>query len=549
MNQPLKGEMNASLPIAVGSIAIAIAVSLVTCVVSAFRYVTFDIGPDPDQIRDALVYTNMWDGQFPILGPASSVGGYSLPPLYYYLVFPWTVLGANPALQVLPNAISTLLATVGVAVLTHQLLDNVAPTTRWLLSGLASLWYSLLYGVIFISTFQWNPTPAPLFLILLALLYKVQYETRRSPAVQVLLWGLSGIVAAILVSLHSSTLFVVPVVFGLSSLAFWVRVWRRGDRWQLALPFVSGVTGMVALLPYWRGELDRSFANSKAIVRMVLNSGSEQTQTGVLAELGDRLGKVANTYLDLGYQLYFPLEGGGWATLGWAISTAILILSLGLGLWRFRGNRPLWGFLWLLWGVYFYAASSFDRDTFVFYYKLPILIMPILLVVASLAYLKPQTALHRGFIGVLLAGVFFSCTANLLWDGRYLAAQFGAQRLMSSGDLTQILAQLDEGATVCDPRIERKRNDRNAYAYLSQYVLQKAIQTTSDCQPGHYVVHPKRVFQLPGNLLVTADLQSWEPVRSDRIWPHFTVIENVTLTRATELVLETPTAELLQLQD
>jgi hypothetical protein len=47
----------------------ALIVGLVTRVGAVFQYVTFDIGPDPDQIRDAFAVIEIWQGKFPKLGP------------------------------------------------------------------------------------------------------------------------------------------------------------------------------------------------------------------------------------------------------------------------------------------------------------------------------------------------------------------------------------------------------------------------------------------------------------------------------------------------
>lgn len=543
MSSNAKFSSNFYVRLGWGSIAIAIGISFILCWVSAFRYVTFDIGPDPDQIRDGFVYMEMWNGTLPILGPRSSIGGYSLPPLYYYFVFPWTILGANPVFQVLPNALSTVLAVPAIAFLTYQLLENVDSSKRWLLSGLASLWCSLLYGVVFISTFQWNPTPALLFLILWVSLFKLKTQSGRSQKAQGMWWAISGVILAFLVSFHSSTLFVTPVVFAVSSLVFAIQAFRQGKIWKLSLPAIEAGSAFLMLIPYWRGEISRNFANTKAILRMVLSSGSDEPSPGFISEIWERLVKVVMAYLDLGHQLYFPLEN-----IGFYIATVVLVFSAIVSLWRFSGNTSLWGFLWILWGVYFYAASSFEGEAFVFYYKLPILIMPIMLVVVSLAYLPQQGLLGQPFIAVLLLGVFLSCSLNAIWDVRYLQAQFGSQRLMSTRDLTQILSRLEEGSTICDPRIARKREEQNQYAYISEYVLDKTLATSSQCQPQYYVIHPKRALYIPGNLIVNSSLDDWTSVEPNRFWPYFDIRDNSTILQASELAFETETARVFQIE-
>jgi hypothetical protein len=84
----------------------ALIVGWVTRVGAVFQYVTFDIGPDPDQIRDAFAVIEIWQGKFPKLGPPAyglGLGGFSILPLYYYLFLPFTLLGGGPAVQAFGN--------------------------------------------------------------------------------------------------------------------------------------------------------------------------------------------------------------------------------------------------------------------------------------------------------------------------------------------------------------------------------------------------------------------------------------------------------------
>ncbi|MCE2661723.1 MAG: hypothetical protein LW716_02670 [Microcystis sp. 53602_E8] len=73
---------------------LAIAFAFFTRIVSIFEYVTFDIGPDPDQITIGYIWMDMWKGNFPQLGLAGGGGkyGFAIPPLYIYLGFPLTTI-------------------------------------------------------------------------------------------------------------------------------------------------------------------------------------------------------------------------------------------------------------------------------------------------------------------------------------------------------------------------------------------------------------------------------------------------------------------------
>jgi hypothetical protein len=160
---------------------LAIAFAFFTRIVSIFEYVTFDIGPDPDQITFGYLWMDMWKGNFPQLGLAGGGGkyGFAIPPLYIYLGFPLTIFGTAPEFQVLTNGLFSFLSIPLLIYFVYQLLENVEKDKRLLLSSLAGFWYSTIYADYFINNFSWNPSPIPFFLLLFALLYRFQMETTK----------------------------------------------------------------------------------------------------------------------------------------------------------------------------------------------------------------------------------------------------------------------------------------------------------------------------------------------------------------------------------
>ncbi|MEO0540698.1 MAG: hypothetical protein AAFZ80_07515, partial [Cyanobacteria bacterium P01_A01_bin.105] len=289
-----------------GLLMAALLVGGITRLVSLLSYTTVDIGAAPDQIRDAFVYMGMRGGDFPLLGPSSSVGGYGLPPLYFYLVYPATWLGVSPGWQVLPNSIFSFLSIPLFGWFVYRLLGWAAePRRRWI-AGLASLWYSLLFGFIFISNFQWNPVPIPFFLLAFVLLYEYQFadaqpaggngqRDRKNSYKQLISWALYGVALAVLVSCHSTTLFVMPVVYFGSVVFYLVR--RR--RWLG--PLVSALAAIVALAPYWYGEVLRGGANTKRILSVIRGADGESQSLGMLG----RMGRMGQNFFELGWQTYW----------------------------------------------------------------------------------------------------------------------------------------------------------------------------------------------------------------------------------------------------
>ena len=488
-------------------ILIAIIFGFVSRVVSVFHYTTFDIGPDPDQVRDAFTYMKMWHGEWPHLGPAVSLGNYQLPPLYYYIVFPFTALGPDPAFQALANAVFSFLSIILLIYLVYLLLENVEPSKRFFLAGLAGVWYSLIFPEIFISTFNWNPSPIPFFLIAFTLLYNYQLEGKLT-FLQAVSWFFYGIILAILVSLHSSTLFIMPIVFLGSCL------WFIYKKRQWYFPAIAVLSANLALIPYWKLETSRNFINTKKIINTVLFSGQSGDHN-----ILNRLISMPLSYIELGRQAYFIGE----YKLYLIISAFFLLITLASGLINFKGNKVILGFLLSTWGIFIYAASRFEGEHFFIHYKLLILFAPIIFAVLSLAYLSPSK--FSRVVGIVITlGIAFSMLTNLKYDLRYLSSKYGSTRLASVGSVINTFNTIPENSTICDPAKQGKRIEYNLYHYIDLYVTQKNFQVVSDCPQGSYLLHSKYVFNQQIN----------------NLWPIFDVSRNVSFQQKAKLFIETP---------
>lgn len=110
-----------------------------------------------DQGRDALVmYRLLIQGDWPFIGPITSVGGFYLGPLYYYLMAPWLWLARF-------NPIGPAISTAFLGILTVPVLYWVA---KKLYSHRVGLWAAGLYALAYIPISEtrsaWNPNPMPL---------------------------------------------------------------------------------------------------------------------------------------------------------------------------------------------------------------------------------------------------------------------------------------------------------------------------------------------------------------------------------------------------
>ena len=101
----------------------------------------YRIGPSlqflGDQGRDVLVMYRLLHGDLPFIGPITSVGGFYLGPLYYYLMAPWLWLARF-------NPVGPAIATAVIGIMTVPLLYLVA---KKLYSHRVGLWAAALYAL------------------------------------------------------------------------------------------------------------------------------------------------------------------------------------------------------------------------------------------------------------------------------------------------------------------------------------------------------------------------------------------------------------------
>ena len=523
-------------------IFLAVIIGFFTRVTAVFQYVTFDIGPDPDQIKDAFTVINIWQGNFPTLGPQASIGRHHILPLYYYLFFPFTFLGPDPIFQAFPNALFSFLSIPLLIYLTYQLLENVKVSARFFLSGLAGFWYSILFCDIFINNFQWNPSSIPFFLLVFILLYKLEIEHKFSLLIQATLWSCYGVTLAILMSLHSSTLFIMPIIFLFSSLIFIFRAIRSNRKSLIFLPIISALSAIIVSLPYWIGELSRNFSNTKQIFKTLLNL-SKSNNSNLLISLFEKSSNLFLNYIKLVEQVYFLNS----SILYFIISIVFLSVFTYLGISRFRGNKYLWYLFCSIWLIYLLSSSNLDSTKALFFYKLPILSAPIILVIVSLAYLDYSQAINKIIAVFCTIIIMISSFHNLIYDYQFMLSKYGDNRLTSTTDIVNILSQLPSNSTICEPKIRFKREINNQYNYIDTHMTHKNLSIVDTCQIGDYLIYPKRILSIQSNLLNAQTYENAYYVHfmssgSTVLWPIFKVEHNEHIQRKVKTFLETETA-------
>ncbi|HBL11796.1 MAG TPA: hypothetical protein DD379_10360 [Cyanobacteria bacterium UBA11162] len=469
---------------------IFIAVSLVFGLLIRVFVVLYFTNFSGDQINDAYRVMGTWEGSPPTLGPGPAAwsglsGEIYLPPLYYYLVFPFTVFTHDLSSQAIPNAFFTFLSIPLLSIVVYKLIENINSQKRYIIAALAGIWYSFLFRNIVFSTgdsLAGNPVSIPFFMLCFILLYTYQLEGKLSPRVEILSWIAYGICLAILVSLHFSALFVMPVIF-ICTLVFYIcRNPKRIKRWFLS--GVAIVSALLVLTPYWIGEVGRSWINTRTIISLVIDASSKK---GHAVTFLQRLYQASRGYLDLGKDVYFI----SYSSLTIAISIAFLLIVLVLGLIKFQGNKTILGLFIGTWIVFLYAYSSTNLDITYnpVFYKVLIYLAPIVLTSCSLAYLNFSKKLDKVFIGLILLGIALSILINIKYHYNYVSARSGMPRLANTSDIAHMLNQVPEKSIICDP-IARYRNIK-VYEYTDRYITKKQFKFVPECKPGSYLFYKK----------------------------------------------------------
>lgn len=222
-----------------------------------------------DEGRDALVVYEILHGNLTLLGPTSSVGGFFLGPIYYYMMAPFLFLSNYD-----PVGPAVMVAIFGV--LTIFLVYKIGKEFFDIKTGLiASLLYAISPVVITYSRSSWNPNVFPFFTVLsLYSLYKAVTKNK---------WWLfffSGFLMGINLQIHYLATFVGAIMF------FYVLFvdFKKSESWifqTLKRYFLMLGGFMLGFLPFILFELRHQFANTGNILEFVFNS----PETGAGAQI------------------------------------------------------------------------------------------------------------------------------------------------------------------------------------------------------------------------------------------------------------------------
>ena len=361
-----------------------------------------------DEGRDVLVVYNILHGHLTLLGPTSSVGGFFLGPIYYYIMAPALFLaGYSP---------------VGPA----MMIGIFGVVTVWLVYYIGSKFFSKTAGVIAATLFainplvilysrsSWNPNLMPLTtLLMLFVLYKAVEKKSWK------LYVLTGVLYGIAMQLHYIEVFIGPMM----AVYFLIgNIWRPYEKKKIEFDFVyllknaAFVLGgfVVGWSPFLAFEARHGFNNLRAIFQFVFHPH----------QAGDGVGfaNFVPTIKDVFFRLFARLilnipeqalykNYPSWQITLWVVSSWIVavvasgFLLLRLWLARLKKEKFLQYTLLFLWfgiGLLFFGFYRKNIYDYYFEFLFPI---PALLVGGVFAWLWQKNVVIKSLVGLILVGL------------------------------------------------------------------------------------------------------------------------------------------------
>ncbi len=228
-----------------------------------------------DEGRDVLVVYNILHGDFTLLGPTASVGGFFMGPIYYYFMAPFLWLfNYNPV----GPAIMVALFGIATVWLVYKVGSEFFGKKTAIIA--ASL-YSISPLVIAYSRSSWNPNLMPFFsLLTVYVLYKAVKKNR------IYLFMLTGFLFGITIQLHYISLFLgTAVVFFilLRTILGRLNIISRllKSYFLILLGFIVGWS------PFLGFEFRHGFPNLNSILNFVLHSGETGGNSNFIGTIGN----------------------------------------------------------------------------------------------------------------------------------------------------------------------------------------------------------------------------------------------------------------------
>jgi hypothetical protein len=441
-------------PLALVIFCLGILIGLVTRFVWLFSAYNAYLG---EQARDGFVIMQAWQGKQIPFGPPSSIGGYYIPPLYFYFSWLFTALGTDPVFQALSNAVCSFFSIPLFGYVIYRSQNHLTQKTRLFLASLASFLWSIFATDIFFSGFEWNPNSITFWLMLFLVTLDFLFTSMDLRIWQKSLgWLFVGLIVGQLVSLHSSTLFMMPVILAAYSF-FWG--WKKKSYYSL----LAWLSFVLSLWTYWVSEFSTKFNNTQIIIN-TLTKNSEQKYSWI-----EKLNHFFDPYFALGGTVYFPNSKG----VGFFIVLLVLIFTFAV--MKYKGKK-FYLYFWLFVTSLFCLVSMNYWGILYMHYLVMLWSVPMFMLF-SLATSVLETKKLKYFawslcsIFLILFFFFNAKSIRNIYNNKFS----DTTRLPTVADLRFALSKIPVGAKLCSGAYSKN------FHYLDVYENNQSRTIYQDC--------------------------------------------------------------------
>lgn len=415
-----------SYPVASVLFILAFAIGIYTRIVMPqLAYTEFQ----GDQAINSFVHSKMLDQGFVPYGPISSIGKYLIPGSYYTVLMLFSLGNTVPNFHILANSVCSLLTIPLFGFLIYRafkIFKNV-----FLISAFACFCWSIFTVDLFFAGFDWNPNSVTFFWMLLIVIFELIYSRFILTWKANFAWFGQGIILGILLGLHSSSLFIAPIIFIINTA--YISFTHKSMRWLYSI-----LGFLLIMFPYLSSELQTSFQNTKQIINIVFTQNTEShTIVQKLDHLLDPIRSIANT-------IYFSQTNMP------GITFSLVLIVIVLGSIFYKGRQfYLWNYI-LTFGLFVLVSNSYWGALHMHYLVL-VWSVPMFFVISLMFSIS--TNIFKKYIAILLLilGFGFYIQQSLEGISNVYQNKFGTNRLVNLVDMKLALSKLPSQGIVCTP--------------------------------------------------------------------------------------------------
>lgn len=471
-----------------------------------------------DQARDSYIVSEMREFNFPLDGPSASIGKFNLSPYYYYIVSPAALLGNDPRMHVIPNAVFSFLSIPLLFYLIYRYAGIKDYKLKFLLSAIASLVWSTFISDITLANIIWNPGPIPFFMMLYLILFAELEKSFSKNTRNIYLLFALGFVFTVLVSLHSITMAFIPFVTAMT--CYW-RLLRNNFSIERIKAYSTIVLiSLILLIPYY-------FSPDSIVMWLIVD-------TPIVKLLSDEyfvfaLISLIGLFLFVNIKFQKVLTSKSFRI--WMLNliqyaliillTAFALINLDKFVYYFqrlivdsyfyipdfetketiRVLMPLVVVFYtirmkkfkLVPGIYFtlfalfIIITQFFSDIYRSYYSNIIWTSPLILTISAIQFRIKWLRHSLSILFIVVSAMSIINNWNVFNNYLY-ENKIGEKRALNTEDMREAIDIIPEGSTIA---INDQPEYELAFEYVGEKIVGKNLRYSKECKENCYMIYPK----------------------------------------------------------